>query len=151
MNVVVTDIVEKKLPLKVNYGSSMKRMIRAGRYVYADPHINPLNFPTRREGRVKLEAVLVNFGRYMLGEEVVAEFDKMGLRTGEAYELLTLGIQHPDEQKIAPVVALGTFWKIDYDRYSLCLYYDMGGRKVRLSKFGDYWGDLCRFLAFRRF
>lgn len=139
------------LALTADYGQTVEALVKAGKYDYANSSITSQNFPTSRKGQANLEAVLVNFGRYLNSEEALTELGKKGLRAGELHELLALGAQHPNEQRQDPIVALGSVWRHPLgDRNVPYLWSDGSDRDLGLNWFGLRWSSDDRFLAFRK-
>ena len=138
------------LAITAGYGRTIERLVRAGKYNFANGNITSQNFPTTREGVVQLKAVLVHFNRFIKSDDAVAELDKLKLRAGEIHELLAFGEQHPDEQRKYPILALGSIVKFGDYRYFPYLSGWSGRRKANLGWWGGRCRDSCRFLAFRK-
>lgn len=138
-------------PFIVDYSQSLKEMIAAGKYGYANENITSSNFPFKGKGKIELEAQLVHFGKFMSSEAVLVELDKMGLRPATLPELLAFGATHSEEQRKYPVVALGSVWQSPSGYRGVpALWVDGSGRYLGLSWFEYDWYEYDRFLAVRK-
>ena len=147
----MSTLTQTVLKISIDYVQSLEAMVRAGKYNYANDDITAANFPPQGSGKARLEAILVQFGRYVDSDEVLAEMEKNGLRAGTLAELLALGAQHPNAQKEGDIVALGSVWQFPGgDRRVPYLWDDGSERLLSLYWFGRGWGGRCRFLAFRK-
>ncbi len=136
----------------VNYGASVKQLVKMGKYDHQDLDINDDNFKTQRSGEEPMEAQLVHFGCDMSSAEaILEELDKMGLRPAELHELLAFGVEYPKEQLKYPVVALGSRFRSDG---SWCVPSLNGWRDDERCLYLCYWSGVwdggCRFLAFHK-
>ncbi|MCL5004154.1 MAG: hypothetical protein M1352_02700 [Patescibacteria group bacterium] len=144
-------MTQTTLKLRVDYDQSVEVVVKAGKFDYANSDVTSKNFPSQRKGQANLEAVLVQFDRYMESDEVLAELDKMGMRAGTLAELLALGAQHPNQQREYPIVALGSVWRASVGNRSVpYLWGHSSHRGLYLPWFDDRWHQGYRFLAFRK-
>lgn len=135
----------------VDYSRNLPEMTKAGRYDFASEYITAENFPVIGEGKAELEIVLVHFDREMESDDVLAEFEKLGLRAITLPELLAFGETHPEVQREFPIVALGSVWADpNGDRRVPYLGRWYGLRRLRLYWFESGWRDGCRFGAVRK-
>jgi len=139
------------LPVSLDYEAGFEVLLRAGQFVRCHPSITAKHFRPQRRGlgRVSRDALLVKFGMEMLPEHVLLELAREGCRVGDICELLTLGTQHPKEQRMGPIVALGSVW---VNRFGTAhvpyLYYICQRRGIRPGLNDHWWSAQCRFLAF---
>ncbi|OGY67023.1 MAG: hypothetical protein A3B16_02790 [Candidatus Zambryskibacteria bacterium RIFCSPLOWO2_01_FULL_45_43] len=139
---------ENGFPVRVNYDLSVESLVAQGKYDWKNDSINSKNFQTSRKGEATLNLELVHFNQVLTSEEVIAELKKRGLRPAELHELLSFGVQYPEEQRRHPIVALASvcqswsgcrfvpyLWVVDNERR---LYFDY---------FDDRWYENYRFLA----
>ena len=124
------------LELIVDHGKSVEEMAKAGGYNYTNSDITDVNFPHPREGEETVMIDLVKFAN----SDTTAERERQLAAYGELAEMddmLTTGIQYPDEQRKYPIVFLGSAW-VDPsgDRYVGYLNGDADYRRCYL-----HWGD----------
>ena len=136
-------------PTKVNYDLSVESLVANGKYDWKNENITNKNFPTTKKGEVSLNMELVHFNQTLTSEEVIADLKKRGFRPAELHELLSFGIQYPEEQRKYPIVALGSVWRWDVGRRVPYLDGDGGKRDLNLDYFDSLWVGYCRFLAVR--
>jgi len=135
-------------PTKVNYDLSVESLVANGKYDWKNNDITSKSFPTTRQGVVALNLELVHLNQVIISEEVLKELGKRGLRPAELHELLSFGIQYPNEQGKYPIVALGSVWRgWGGLGFVSCLGGDGDGRFLGLDYFGLGWFEVCRFLA----
>lgn len=138
-------------PITVNYDLTMKVMIKAGKYNYANPDITAEHFSVTEEGQADISIELVHFDRRIESDEAIRELDRMGLRPATLPELLAFGARHPDVQREFPIVALGSVWQSrDGNRYVPYLWSDSGERHLYLGWFEVEWFGHYRFAAVRK-
>lgn len=138
-------------PIVVDYGKSMEEMVESGRYDWSDNNITSEHFPTERIGKMEIAVELVHFNRYIGIDEALQEFDRMGYRPAELYELLAFGEKYPEIQREFPIVALGSVWQASHG--NCCAPYLCGHgseRRLHLDWLGDDWDGICRFAAVRK-
>lgn len=139
------------LVVTVDYAMTLPQMIAAGKYDWVNSDITQKNFPIEPSGAVEVPLELVDFGRSVGSDEVLAEFDRRGLRAATLPELLALGAAYPDLQRQFPIVALGSVWQDrDGDRLVPVLGVDDDGRDLGLDWFEREWHDDYRFFAVRK-
>ena len=135
----------------VDYDKTVESLVKAGKYDYANSDITAQHFSTQRSGIVQIELHLLHFNRSISSDDVIKEMDKLGLRPAKPHELLTFGIQYPDEQRKYPIVALGSVWRrFDGDRCVLGLWGDSGDRDLGLPWWDGDWRSDYRFAAVRK-
>ena len=144
------------LPLTVVYGQ-VDSQVKAGKYDRKDNRITSENFPTNKTGTVRLKyATFVHFPTCQTSDDVVRVFAELGLKLGNADEILAVGVEYPSIQKECPVVALGSVLepevkssvKLDPYRSVIFLSVENGLRELSLSSWGGVWRSNCRFLGF---
>ena len=141
--------IQRILPVTINYRIHIKTLIRAGRYDWGNGNIPSKYFPPERQrATATLNALIINFSRYILSAKILAELKGEGFRAGTLKELLTLGAAYPDEQRADPIVALGSV-RPDLTGGLVPYLYGSGlGRGIDLRSFGDWWNGDYRLLAF---
>lgn len=147
-----TQSVHPTYPVSINYGLSLEEMIAAGRYDWKNDDITAKHFPERGEGVSDIEIQLVHFNRVMgSSDEVIREFDKMGLRPASIEELLAFGAKYPDVQRQFPIVALKSLWRrLRGHRYVPYLDRNVHERCLYLYVFEGGWYENYRFAAVRK-
>ena len=133
----------------VDYGLSLAKMIKAGKYDYVNSDINAKNFPVARIGKVEMKNLeLVHLNCNASTDEAIQEIGKRGLGLGDLPMLLALGAKYPELQREFPVAALGSSWvNRDGFRRVACLWSDDGNRRLYLDWYGIMWCVHYRFLA----
>jgi len=138
-------------PLSVDYGRSVEKGVKAGRYDWANSDITSRNFPTERKGTAEVVVELIHFNRNISTDEALRELDKAGMRPAELHELLAFGKKYPEVQREFPIVALGSVWQYrDGFRVVPFLYRDGSGRDLGLDWVVGGWSGICRFAAVRK-
>ena len=143
----------KEFTVTISY--DITKMIEAGRYDWVNSNINEENFPVPKDktGEEELAIILVSSGRWMKTEKVEKNLKENNLRPATFPELLALGAKHPDDQREAPIVALGSVWRNpDPDGFHsfLCLDGDLGNyRDLDLCWSEGDWPDFWLFAAVR--
>lgn len=136
--------------ITVNYGMTLKQMIVAGQYDWANKDITAARFPINGGGMVESAAQLIHFNYDISSDGATIELDRMGLRPGRIEELLVFGATFPEMQRKFPIVALGSSCEIDGIRYVAFLGGRVSGRDLDLYWWIGGWGRGSRFLAFRK-
>jgi hypothetical protein len=135
----------------VDYGRSLKQMIKAGNYDWVNKNITAEHFPVKGKGKHELSVTLFHFNRTTRSDDAIAEMNKQGFRPAKIEELLFLGEKYPDIQREFPIVSLGcVWWNPDGSRYVPCLSRRGSKRELNLGCFRNDWHDCCRFLAVRK-
>lgn len=138
----------KAFPVVVDYTQTLKQMISAGKYDWANDNITAEHFPINGTGKEENDITLFHFNRSISSNDAIAEMDKAGFRSATIEELLALGASQPELQKQFPIVALGSVWPSPGGiRYVPCLAWDGYRRDLRLDWFESGWDESCRFAA----
>ena len=146
---------EENITLTVDYSRTLKEMINAGNYGWANDDITEKNFPlpTKLLGKkITASTKLFHFDRRISSEDAISEMNKAGYRPASLPELLALGEIHPELQKDFPIVALGSVWcGEDGHRDVPVLTFNDSRRELYLGWL-DYhdWDDYCRFFGVRK-
>lgn len=144
----------EEITLTVDYGRTVKQMIKAGKYNGVNSDITEKNFPLPTEligQKTSVSGKLFHFGKDISSEDVIFEMDKSGYRPATLPELLALGEAHPDLQRQFPIIALGSVWRVAAgSRIVPALAVDGYGRKLHLFWFGPAWYVICRFFGVRK-
>jgi len=144
----------------VDYDLSVEDAVAAGAYDrdLADrEHVNSVNFPSAEgevgHGKQSVEITLVQLildnpfsaTSWLEGistDQVLQEFREMGYRSATTIELLALGSEHPDLQRIAGIMAPGARWEEEHE--CLCLIGTtrerlLGSRTTDVNLTPDWW------------
>ena len=134
--------------LTVNYDTSIKDLIKKGKYNYVNSDITEVNFPSEEKGESKIEVELLGFSEPISSIDVLKEMKLKGLQALTLKELLHLGIKYPDLQRW--IVALGSRWHCpDGDVRVPGLYGGSDRRGLSFFWFGGDWDPYWRFAARR--
>ncbi len=151
-------IIEQKLPahestvftLKVNYGQSVEKALKAGDYDWADENFTSRNFPPTRRGTDTVELHLIRFNKVMTSDAVIKKLDTQGLRPATIEELLAFGV-NPETRNLQrqfKIIALASVWQNSNGRRNVPVLCKLAcGRVADLLWFGFEWLSLYRFLA----
>jgi hypothetical protein len=90
----------------VDYDQSLVASIAAGKYNKISPSIE--GFPAEAGGQVNVVFKLVRFNFRISTMSAIAGIDSQGLRPATLKELLAFGAKYPEEQRIRPIIELGT-------------------------------------------
>ncbi len=140
------------LSLTVNYGQTLKEMLRRGKYDWVHPDITKEHFPIEGKGKKRVTLELVHFARPMTSKEVEKEFLARGITPGKIEHLLSLGLtpRTRDLQRQFPIIAPGSFWYFPPShRLAPVLWGDASGRRLSLGWAEDGWDAGFRFLGSR--
>lgn len=153
------------ISLTVDYGQTLKQMIDAGKYDWAQREVTEKFFPLRVElflgekiavstnEKITVSTKLFYFNHSISSEDVIIEMGKSGYRPATLPELLALGIKYPDLQYRFPIIALGSVWHRDIGgrripvlTVDVC---DSAKRELILGLFESEWKSGVRFLGTR--
>ena len=110
-------IAPEKFEIRVVSGMPFSKYIADGRYTKIRSVISPLirSFPVERHHE---EVVTVRFATFrdpmVYVEDCFEKIREMGLRPVGLAEILTFGVQHPEEQRGNPILGLGRSGKSDH-------------------------------------
>ncbi len=139
--------------VEVDYGLPLDEAIAAGKYDTVDNTITAENFPSDKKSKETFGITLFDFKKGMTTDEVLAEFDKLGLRPATLPELLALGAAHPELQREFLIMALGSIWQ-GADGSNNVSILGGGGNKRNLGltwfKRDDIWESRLHFAAVRK-
>lgn len=145
--------------ITVDLTKSLSELIASGHYDWVNPDITPEHFQvtsaTTPSGSGPLHTPatveLIHLNKVVSTEDVLADFNRRGLRPARIEELLALGTWRPDLQREFPIVALGSVWQYSGGgRIVPCLCGHVGGRGLDLLWAGCGWSERDRFLAVRK-
>jgi hypothetical protein len=121
--------------------------VEAGQYGYAQAAVTSENFPSDRAAPPRVRGiVLLEFGRAVTCEDVVAAATRLGLERPTYEDALCFGIAHPEVQRERPIIFLHEPWLGVFGRRDvLCLWHNAGRRELGLEGFDDAWGPEYRF------
>lgn len=142
--------LKQGLRVVVDYGLSLKEMIRRGNYDWTNEDITAKRFEVTGNGEQELWIELLHYGKDMTTDAVLADMDQRGYRPAKIEELLALGVQHPDEQRKYPIPGLGSSCVFYGNRYVPYLSLTGYARDLGLSYDGDEWNVHCRFPVVRK-
>jgi len=135
----------------VDYDQTVERLIRDGRYDWANSDITSHNFPSSERGNAQIDIFLLNFETPISSEDAIREMNALGLRPATLKELLGLGATHPNLQRENPIVALGSRWRYPRGSLNVPYLYRVGSyRHLSLIWFGGDWSPSWRFAAVRK-
>ena len=100
-----------KFPIFADYAKSIEELVLLGKYDSVGVGLTTKNFPTKRTGKAKMKVEFVPFDRSTFSLGAIEKIDKMGYRTLEVCELLTLGAKYPDIQREFPILALSPIFE----------------------------------------
>ncbi|HEV2695477.1 MAG TPA: hypothetical protein VG347_21470 [Verrucomicrobiae bacterium] len=137
-----------KFKITVDFSSTLKQMITAGRYDWKNTQITSRRFPIVGTGKQTSVVKLVHFNRPInSGDNVKVKLEALGLKASTIEELLAFGIAFSDYQCRFPVVALGSIVKLNGLHFVAYLSYLDLHRKIDLQLYDKSWGGQCRFLT----
>jgi len=137
----------------VDYGMSVEKAVKRGKYDWVNNKITQKNFPTGRTGKADVEIRLFHFNRSILSEDAIKGINRAGYRPVEIHEFLALGGKYPDLQRKFSIIAPGSVcvWQHpNGECYVPCLSGDGSKRELDLNCLEHYWNDNCRFAAVRK-
>jgi hypothetical protein len=131
----------------VGGGRSTEELVEAGDYGYAHAAITSENFPADRAAPLRSRAiVLLEFGRPVTFDEVVAATRGRGLERPTYEDALCFGIAHPAAQRERPIIFLHEPWLGLFGRRDIvCLWSNAGRRELGLEGFDETWAAEYRF------
>jgi len=137
-------------PVAVDYRQSLRAMIAAGRYDWANSDITEKHFSVK-PGPAEIVIELVHFDHVMSSDGALSELDRKGLRPATLPELLAFGAKYKERQREFPIVALGSVWRSwSDDRLVPYLSSCAGGRDLGLGWLAGRWVERYRFAAVRK-
>lgn len=144
----------ERFPLTVDRRKGLLRMIEEGHYDLSDSQIRQLHFKaSARGGQVtgRLLRCEPTLRDHAITDDMLRGMRRRRLRPASVEELLAFGVQYPDEQCTAPIVALGAQGKIgDGVTYIPYLLGSGSKRFLRLRRNSQRWPSGYRFLAVGR-
>jgi hypothetical protein len=144
-------VAENCYKVVVNYGQSLKEMIVAGKYDWANEDINADHFPIQGSGQQDVVIELVHYGRNMSTDDVLKDLESKGMRPAILLELLAFGVTYPEKQREFPIFALGSVWQDSSGFRSVpCLIGGGSERGLFLGWSDGGWSGGCRFAAVRK-
>jgi hypothetical protein len=148
--------VRKTFTLVIDYGLSMRQMVRNGNYAFHSDFVAALErFTISGSGKQTVEVALFDLGSVKSDEAERLIQSEKGWMNASFEHLLAFGSQYPEEQRKHAIIALGT-----YDSNTMGLLRLLptlttngsGGREL----YADNWhgdapwiGGRCQFLAVR--
>lgn len=135
----------------IGWEFSFDEMLKAGNYDYVNPYITEKHFRLDDEGKTEEDIFILHFNRTMTSEQAIAEMDKQGLRPATFTNALYFGARYPEEQRMYPIVFLGSSW-VDSQGDQNVSYLDVidGKRKLDLDWSGRDWYAGHRLAAVRK-
>jgi len=129
----------------INYSESLRQMIEAGSYDEVSKDISPRNFYLQSVGHRTVELTLIQFGGAMSPLEMIERMKEQGFRPATIEELLAIGREEPDLQRIIPIVALGSSRRVKDARWFPCLGGNQAKRMLSLTIVYRRWSIYHRF------
>jgi len=129
--------------------STINGLVNAGKYDWTNSDVSDEHFPNSKMITETVRIQLVHFGCVISSEDIIAEFKKGRLRGINVAEVLSLGRDQPDLQRLYPIIALGQKWYFSKkDSFVVCLaWHGMLRRIYLLSRLRREWPAHCRFPA----
>lgn len=136
----------------VDYSRTLAEMVEVGKYDFVNDDITAEHFAVEGEGKHKVAVTLFHFNRYIESDEVIAEMDRQGFRPDNIEELLALGEQHPELQRMFLIVGLGSVWLNSNGKRNVPSLYENSNcnRGLDLPWFDYGWGGDYRFAGARK-
>ena len=148
-----TPVVPTVFHLTVDYSKSIEQMIAAGHYDWVNEEIISERFPNSSNGIVECEARYFYLGHAASSGNAIKVIEDHDLNNpwmpANIEHILSLGTNFPNEQRLFPIVALGSIAVIRGDRDVPYLYLIGNNRRLDLRWWEDGWSSSCRFLAVR--
>lgn len=138
----------RKFRVLDNPDLSINEMITEGKYDHVDPSILGYFYPNIK-GAGKRKFWIVNLGRASFDQDVIENFEKLGLVVASFRELLAFGKGCPHIQESLPVVELGFPWPERRGNHQhACLWSSSGGRGLYLlGSLTDKWCSGTGFIG----
>jgi len=133
--------------IAVDYDTSLRAMIAAGRYDWANDKITPEHFPVEGTGMKRFRTTLIDARGYTSSEDAVAAMKAENFAPGDHVHGLAYGAAFPDKQLKNPIACLGSFARVRSFRFVVCLSKGLAVRCLGLDRWDRGWGDIWRFLA----
>jgi hypothetical protein len=147
-------LVPDVIILPIDYSKSLEQMIANGYYDWKNDELTAKRFPILGEGVVEYEFRYFHFNHLISSETADDLIKKVDFENpwepAKIEHLLVFGENFSEEQRKFPIVALGSFGKVDGSRRVPCLGEDGSERCLGLPWWDDGWGDDVRFLAVRK-
>ena len=140
-------------PLSVDYGRSVEKGVKAGRYDWVNClfDIASRNFSTERKGTAEIVVELIHFNRNISIDKAFSQLDRMGFRPAEIHELLAFGEKYPKVQRKFPVVALGSVWQYQFGNRRVPYLHGSGSERGLYLYWIEYGRlEVDRFAAVRK-
>jgi len=121
---------------------TLKQLIKKGKYQWVNDSITAENFP---QEEVRGEVEIFDPGKSFTFKEGIQFLKDKGYEPANAYELLTYGATHLEENSDKPyIIALGTVW-LHPRRFPhvICVYRSPSDRKLRLFWTGNGFVGNC--------
>lgn len=135
----------------VDYGKTLKEMIRAIPFDYVHPDINEHNFPIQLTGVKSFCPELVHPNQEIEGPPSPELLRAPNFRSATLAELLAFCKSYPKEKRKFPVVALGSSWPKNTINNASAPYLMVKQdiQELKLAKCNQGFGSRCRFLVVR--
>lgn len=131
-------------------GIKASELVKRGKYDWVNDSITDKLFPIEKHTPVSRVIELVKFNHNPTSEEVLAEFERLGLERPTCEDAFIFGIAYPEEQRKHPVVFLHETVRVGGGRCVLVLRERDHGRDLDLHWFDRGWRRFCVFAAARK-
>lgn len=146
-----TSRLVKTLTVTCHGNATATQLSQLGKYDWSDDRITDEHFPIPPHTPVMDELELFQFDYYVSWDEMLAERTRRNLGEPSPEHGLSLGIQHPDEQRAHPIVITHEPIRDRYGRPSvLVLCCDANGRKLERFDTRHRWDPDYVFAGVRK-
>ena len=115
--------------ITVGDGRSTEALVDAGGYGYAHSAAISENFPTGVGPARTRDIVLLEFDHDVTAREAIDAATRLDLSAPTYEDALHFGVEHPDVQRVRPVVFLHTPWVGYFGRRDVLLLWENAGRR----------------------
>lgn len=143
----VVSQLDDQLSITVDYGKSLREMVKAGGYTSESLGINSNNFPRNdKRGKTRVKVILLPIEDRIRTESILEKATRRGWQPAQIEHLLAVGIQHPKIQEQFPVVALGSILNKEVVHQVAILTSWYQERRLELIAVPARWRETYRFL-----
>ena len=140
--------------ITINHGMSLDDMIAAGKYDWHNRNITDAKFLVEGTGIVRFEPKVFHFNRFISSEDAIRAIKAADRQNpwepATIKALIAYGAESPEEQRLYPIVGLGSVAEVHSYRHVPCLSRSGAERGLGLYLWGEGWDGCERFLAVRK-
>jgi hypothetical protein len=133
----------------VDRRASLERMIADGKYDEVTALVRTMRYQLGLGGRKEVEIALVQFQHTFSPSEIRGILKGHGYRAAYIEELLALGREQPDLQRVTPIAAIGSGRVVQGRRYAPCLGGSQSFRSLGSAVIYRRWSPYYRFVFVR--